>query len=136
MLPFVRLLGGLFLGFSLGQNGCPKALGPAVSAQMVPYRTACLLGAVMAFFGAVVGGGAGVGETLVGLAPQTLDSAFVVSLSAAFSKGVTNTLARNVRLVNFSAVYRIVFGWVVTPLLGGAIAYGLAILLLAPRGFM
>jgi PiT family inorganic phosphate transporter len=77
----LSLLGGIFLGWSLGANDASNAFGSAVSSRMVKFWTAAVLAALFVVLGAILEGRAGI-ETLQGLTGLTLKMA-VVSLVAA-----------------------------------------------------
>lgn len=80
------LLGGIFLGWSLGANDASNIFGSAVSSRMIKFRTAALLGSLFVILGAVISGQAGI-ETLKGLTSFDLSQAVVSSVAA----GVTMT---------------------------------------------
>ena len=62
----VSLLGGVFLGWSLGANDAANCFGSAVASRMVRFWTAAGLCAVCVVLGALIEGRAGI-ETLKGL---------------------------------------------------------------------
>ena len=78
----LSLVGGIFLGWSLGANDASNVFGPAVSARMVRFWTAAILASVFVLLGALVQGQAGI-ATLKGLTPLTLQQAVISSMSAA-----------------------------------------------------
>ena len=75
----LSLLGGVFLGWSLGANDASNVFGSAVASRMLKFWTAAVLAAV---FGALLQGQAGI-ETLKGLTQFTLEQAVVSSVAAA-----------------------------------------------------
>lgn len=77
-----RLISGIFMGWSLGSNDSANVFGTAVFSKKVRYRTAVILTAVFVMAGAVLQGYRGM-HTLRGLTEQTIDTAFIASLSAA-----------------------------------------------------
>lgn len=79
-----RLLSGLFLGWALGANDSANVFGTAVSSRMIRYRNAVILTALFALAGAVLQGYAGL-KTISGLTVQTAQSAFTISMAAAFT---------------------------------------------------
>ncbi|MDD3726699.1 MAG: inorganic phosphate transporter [Candidatus Ratteibacteria bacterium] len=79
-----RLLGPLYMGWSLGSNDIANIFGTAVSCYMVRYRTAVVLGAVFVLLGAIYGGSKGM-ATLSQLTPQTYNTAFIISVAAAIT---------------------------------------------------
>ncbi|MCA9523465.1 MAG: anion permease [Myxococcales bacterium] len=76
------LLGGVFLGWSLGANAAANVFGTAVTSKMIKFWKAGILAAIFVVLGSVLEGAAGM-ETLSGLTTQTLVSSFVSALSAA-----------------------------------------------------
>lgn len=86
-----RLLGGVFMGWSLGSNDSANIFGTAVSSGMVRYRTAVFLSSVMIMAGALLSGSAGM-HTLSGLVVQTADSAFVTTMAAALAVTIMTVL--------------------------------------------
>jgi PiT family inorganic phosphate transporter len=78
----LSLLGGVFLGWSLGANDASNVFGSAVASRMLKFWTAAVLAAVFVLLGAILQGHAGI-ETLKGLTQFTLEQAVVSSLAAA-----------------------------------------------------
>ena len=62
----LSLLGGIFLGWSLGANDAGNAFGSAVSSRMVKFWTAAILASIFVVLGALLEGRARI-ETLQGL---------------------------------------------------------------------
>ncbi len=92
ILGMYPLLGGAFLGWALGSNDAANVFGTAVASRMVRFAAAAILASVFVLIGAVVGGAGGM-KTLSGLtAGEGLDSAFVVTLSAAAVVTIMTTL--------------------------------------------
>ncbi len=89
MLP---LLGGIFLGWSLGANDASNVFGSAVTARMVKFWTAAILASIFVILGALLEGQGGI-ETLKGLTPLTLEQAVVCSLGAAATVTIMTLLA-------------------------------------------
>ena len=89
MLP---LLGGIFLGWSLGANDASNVFGSAVTARMVKFWTAAILASIFVILGALLEGQGGI-ETLKGLTPLTLEQAVVCSLGAAATVTIMTILA-------------------------------------------
>ena len=79
MLP---LLGGIFMGWSLGSNDAANCFGSAVSSRMVRFWTAALLCAAFVVIGALLEGRAGI-ETLVGLTQIDMEQAVVITVASA-----------------------------------------------------
>ncbi len=76
------LLGGVFLGWSLGANDAANLFGSAVSSHMIRFWKAALLAALFVILGAVLEGGHGI-ETLQSLSPMDLEMAVLTSVAAA-----------------------------------------------------
>lgn len=76
------LLGGIFLGWSLGANDAANLFGSAVSSRMIRFWKAALLASLFVILGAVLQGGHGI-ETLRGLSPMDLEIAVLTSVAAA-----------------------------------------------------
>lgn len=86
------LLGGIFLGWSLGANDASNVFGAAVSSKMIKFWTAAFLAAAFVLIGALFEGQAGI-ETLKGLTHLTLEQAVVSSIAAAMTVTVMTVLA-------------------------------------------
>ena len=80
----LSLLGGIFLGWSLGANDAANAFGSAVSSKMLRFWTAAILAAIFVLLGAILEGRAGI-DTLQGLTQLTLKKATVASVAAAIT---------------------------------------------------
>ncbi|MBI9083205.1 MAG: inorganic phosphate transporter [Desulfobacterales bacterium] len=80
----VSLLGGIFLGWSLGANDASNVFGTAVSSKMVRFWTAAILASIFVMLGAVLSGQAGI-ETLSGLTRLSISQAVVSSVAAALT---------------------------------------------------
>ncbi len=83
----LSLLGGVFLGWSLGANDAANCFGSAVASRMVRYWTAAALCAVFVLAGALLEGQAGI-ETLSGLTSIDLEQAVVITVAG----GLTVTI--------------------------------------------
>jgi PiT family inorganic phosphate transporter len=59
----IFLLGGLFLGWSLGANDAANVFGTAVGTRMVRFKTAAIVCSIFVILGAIISG-AGTTETL------------------------------------------------------------------------
>jgi PiT family inorganic phosphate transporter len=80
----LSLLGGVFLGWSLGANDAGNAFGSAVASKMLKFWIAAILASIFVLVGAVLEGRAGI-DTLQGLTELTLKKATVASVAAAFT---------------------------------------------------
>ncbi|MFH1935254.1 MAG: inorganic phosphate transporter [Pseudomonadota bacterium] len=78
----LSLLGGVFLGWSLGANDASNVFGSAVASRMLKFWTAAVLASIFVLLGALLQGQAGI-ETLKGLTQFTLEQAVVSSVAAA-----------------------------------------------------
>lgn len=85
------LLGGIFLGWSLGANDASNVFGSAVTSKMLKFWTAAVLAAVFVLLGALLEGQAGI-ETLKGLTQLSLQQAVVSSVAAAVTVTVMTVL--------------------------------------------
>jgi PiT family inorganic phosphate transporter len=79
-----HLLGGIYLGWSLGANDAANVFGTAVTSRMVSFFTASVLCAGFVALGSVLEGQAGI-TTIGSLAEQSLYTATVTSVGAAVS---------------------------------------------------
>lgn len=144
---FIFLSSGLFLGWSLGANDAANVFGTAVGTKMVKFKTAAAIASLFIIIGAVFAG-AGASRTLDELGRvNALPGAFMVALSAAFavylminsSIPVSTTQAIVGSIVgwnfysdhetNMGILAQIVSTWIICPLLSGAIAILLYILI-------
>jgi len=88
----LSLLGGVFLGWSLGANDASNVFGSAVAARMVKFRTAAILASAFVLLGALLEGQAGI-ETLKGLTPLNPEQAVVCSVAAAVTVTIMTILS-------------------------------------------
>ena len=131
------LLGGVFLGWSLGANDAGNVFGSAVASKMIRFSTAAVLASVFVLIGALVEGRAGI-ETLAGLTELNLAEAVISSVAAALTVTLMTTLGLPVSTsqavvgaiigvgllgdaVNFSGLIKVVLCWVGAPL-GGLVS--------------
>ena len=81
----IFLLGGLFLGWSLGSNDAANVFGTAVGTRMVRFKTAAIVCSLFIILGAVISG-SGTTETLGKLgAINALPGAFAACVAAGLS---------------------------------------------------
>jgi PiT family inorganic phosphate transporter len=80
----LSLLGGIFMGWSLGSNDAANCFGSAVAARMVRFWTAAGLCAAFVVIGALLEGRAGI-ETLSRLTAIDLQQAVVITIAAALT---------------------------------------------------
>jgi PiT family inorganic phosphate transporter len=130
------VLGGIFLGWSLGSNDASNVIGPAVTSRMLRFSTAASMAAIFVLAGAMLQGRSGI-HTLTSLTGITLHQAVLASVSAA----ITVTIMTIVRLpvstsqavvgailgiglvnrhVDVTNLGKVVLCWIGTPL-GGAV---------------
>ena len=50
----IFLLGGLFLGWSLGANDAANVFGTAVGTRMIRFRTAAIICSIFVILGAII----------------------------------------------------------------------------------
>ena len=132
----LSLLGGVFLGWSLGANDASNVFGAAVSSRMIKFWTAAFLAAAFVLLGALLEGQAGI-ETLKGLTHLSLEQAVICSVGAALTVTLMTVLALPVstsqavvgaiigigflnREINVSGLEKVVACWIGTSI-GGAI---------------
>jgi PiT family inorganic phosphate transporter len=138
------LLGGIFLGWSLGANDAANVFGSAVSSRMLRFWTAAILAATFVLIGSLVAGQSGI-ETLQGLTHFTSMQAIVASIAAACTVTLMTLMGLPVstsqavvgailgvgllnRQLNFVGLGKVVVCWLGTPLGGiilGIIVYKL-----------
>jgi PiT family inorganic phosphate transporter len=134
----ISLLGGVFLGWSLGANDAANIFGTAVSSKMLRFHVAALLASLFVLIGAVLAGQPGV-ETLKGLTSLTANQAMISSLAAAFTLLIMSLLGLPVstsqavvgailgvgfmnQQMNLSGLSKVVACWFGTPFGGALIA--------------
>jgi len=134
----LSLLGGVFLGWSLGANDASNIFGSAVSSRMIRFWTAAVLASVFVLVGALLEGEAGI-ATYQGLTRMTLHSAVIASVAAAAAVTIMTILALPVsasqavvgailgigllnRQLNVEGLEKILVCWVGTPTGGVVIA--------------
>ena len=135
-LSYLKLLGGIYLGWSLGANDAANIFGTAVSSGMVRFRTAAVFLTVFVILGAIIGGMPGM-KTLGGLTSQNVNTAFIISIAAAVAVTLLTILKLPVstsqavvgailgigilqKQINFGGLRKVVICWICTPV-GAAI---------------
>ena len=145
LLIIVFLLGGLFLGWSLGANDAANVFGTAVGTRMVQFKTAAIICSIFIILGAVISG-AGTTETIGKLgAINALPGAFAACIAAGLSVylmtkvglPVSTTQAIVGAIVgwnlysgsptNIKVLITILSTWVLCPIIAGLISMGLFI---------
>ena len=136
----VFLLGGLFLGWSLGANDAANVFGTAVGTRMIRFQTAAIVCGIFVILGAVISG-AGTTETLGELGSiNALPGAFAACIAAGLSVylmtkaglPVSTTQAIVGAIVgwniytgsttNIKVLITIVGTWILCPIISGLIA--------------
>jgi PiT family inorganic phosphate transporter len=136
----IFLLGGLFLGWSLGANDAANVFGTAVGTRMIRFKTAAIICSVFIVLGAVISG-AGTTETLGKLgAINALPGAFAACVAAGlsvylmtkFGLPVSTTQAIVGAIVgwnlytgsstNMKVLVTILGTWVLCPIIAGTLA--------------
>jgi PiT family inorganic phosphate transporter len=132
------LLGGIFLGWSLGANDASNVFGSAVASRMLKFWTAAVLASLFVLLGALLQGQAGI-DTLKGLTQLTLQTAVVSSVAAAITVTIMTILGLPVstsqsvvgailgigilkKQLNVRGLGKVVACWVGTPIGGILIA--------------
>lgn len=106
---WIFLIGGLFLGWSLGANDAANVFGSAVGSRMISFRKAALICSVFVIIGAVVQGSGGA-ETLNKLGSvDSLQSAFLLTLAAAIT--VTGMSYMGLPVSTSQAIVGAIVGW-------------------------
>jgi PiT family inorganic phosphate transporter len=140
----VSLLGGIFLGWSLGANDAANVFGTAVSSRMLRFGTAAVLASIFVVIGALMEGQAAI-DTLRGLTRINLLQAVIASVAAAVTVSGMTLLGQPVSTsqavvgaiigigllngqLNLAGLGKVVLCWLGTPV-GGALSavllYGL-----------
>jgi len=144
-LSYLKLLGGIYLGWSLGANDAANIFGTAVSSGMVKFRTAAIFITVFVILGAIIGGMPGM-KTLGGLTSQNVNTAFVISIAAAVAVTLLTILKLPVstsqavvgailgigilqKQVNLAGLRKVIICWICTPVGAAIIAILLYIFL-------
>ena len=140
LLIIVFLLGGLFLGWSLGANDAANVFGTAVGTRMVKFKTAAIICSLFVILGAIISG-SGTTETLGKLgAINALPGAFAVCIAAGLSVYIMTKLGLPVSTTqaivgaiigwnlytgsstNIQVLIIIISTWVLCPIISGLIA--------------
>ena len=105
----IFLLGGLFLGWSLGANDAANVFGTAVGTRMVRFKTAAIVCSLFIILGAVISG-AGTTETLGKLgAINALPGAFAACVAAGLSVYIMTKFGLPVSTTQ--AIVGAIIGW-------------------------
>ncbi len=143
----IFLLGGLFLGWSLGANDAANVFGTAVGTRMIRFKTAAIVCSLFVILGAVISG-SGTTETLGKLGSiNALPGAFAACVAAGLSVYIMTKLGLPVSTTqaivgaivgwniytgsatNIKVLVTILTTWVLCPILAGLIAMLLYVLI-------
>lgn len=83
------LIGGAFLGWSIGSKDFANVFGTAVMSRMLRFWNAAVIATIFTIIGAVLQGEKGI-ETIGKLAPQSIDTAIISSVAAALTITILN----------------------------------------------
>jgi len=132
---YIKLLGSVFLGWSLGTNDAANVFGTAVASHMVKFRVACIFMAIFIVAGAIIHGTPGV-RTIGSLTNQTINTALIVTIAAALTTTIMTLLRLPISTsqavvgaiigvgilqghINLLGLKKVVTCWIATPI-GGA----------------
>ena len=140
LIILIFLLGGLFLGWSLGANDAANVFGTAVGTRMIRFKTAAFICSIFVILGAIISGG-GTTETLGKLgAINALPGAFAACVAAGlsvytmtkFGLPVSTTQAIVGAIIgwnlytgsqiNIKVLVTILSTWILCPIIAGVIA--------------
>ncbi len=140
----ISLLGGVFLGWSLGANDASNIIGTAVLSRMIKFWHAAFLAALFCVLGAVISGQAGI-ETLRGLTSLNVNQAVISSVAAAVTVTMMTILGlpvsssqavvgsvlgigiiKGANTVRLETLKRIFLAWLFTPVVACSIALALS----------
>ena len=133
-----KLIGGVFIGWSLGSNDSANLFGTGVAAKVVEYRTAIILISVFVVIGALLEGYKSM-DTVGEMSKMSHMAAFIAAFSAGlcvatfsyFSLPVSTSQAimgavLGIGMISgipeFSRLYKVVLCWIFTPI--GAMIFG------------
>ena len=140
LLTIIFLMGGLFLGWSLGANDAANVFGTAVGTRMIRFKTAAIVCSLFVILGAIISG-SGTTETLGKLGSiNALPGAFAACVAAGisvylmtkFGLPVSTTQAIVGSIIgwnlytgsatNVKVLITILSTWVLCPIIAGLIA--------------
>ena len=136
----IFLLGGLFLGWSLGANDAANVFGTAVGTRMIRFKTAAIICSIFVILGAIISGG-GTTETLGKLgAINALPGAFAACVAAGLSVYIMTKFGLPVSTtqaivgaivgwnlytgsqINIKVLVTILSTWILCPIIAGVIS--------------
>ena len=140
LIILIFLLGGLFLGWSLGANDAANVFGTAVGTRMIRFKTAAFICSIFVILGAIISGG-GTTETLGKLgAINALPGAFAACVAAGLSVYIMTKFGLPVSTtqaivgaiigwnlytdsqINIKVLVIILSTWILCPIIAGVIA--------------
>lgn len=127
-----KLLGGVFLGWSLGSNDSANLFGTGVAAKVVQYRTAVVLISIFVVVGALLEGYKSM-DTVGAMTKMTPTTAFIAAFSAGLCVAVFSYLSLPVStsqaimgavlgiglisgIPDLTKLYKVFLCWVLTPI--------------------
>ena len=133
-----KLIGGIFVGWSLGSNDAANLFGTGVAAKVVEYRTAIVLTSIFVVIGALLEGHKSM-DTVGEMSRMSHMAAFIVAFSAGLCVAIFSFLSLPVStsqaimgavlgiglisgIPEFSRLYKVVLCWIFTPI--GAMLFG------------
>jgi PiT family inorganic phosphate transporter len=133
-----KLIGGVFVGWSLGSNDSANLFGTGVAAKVVEYRTAIILISVFVVIGALLEGYKSM-DTVGEMSRMSHTAAFIAAFSAGLCVATFSYLSLPVStsqaimgavlgigmisgIPDFSRLYKVVLCWIFTPI--GAMFFG------------
>jgi len=129
-----KLIGAVFLGWSLGSNDSANIFGTGVAANILRYKTAIILTAIFVVIGALLEGYKSM-DTVGAMTQLSHMAAFIATISAAFCVAVFSYLSLPVStsqaimgavlgigmisgIPDFSKLSKVLLAWVLTPISG------------------
>jgi PiT family inorganic phosphate transporter len=133
-----KLIGGVFVGWSLGSNDSANLFGTGVAAKVVEYRSAIILISIFVVIGALLEGYKSM-DTVGEMSKMSHMTAFIAAFSAGLCVAAFSYLSLPVStsqaimgavlgigmisgIPDFSRLYKVVFCWIFTPI--GAMMFG------------
>jgi PiT family inorganic phosphate transporter len=144
-----KLIGGVFVGWSLGSNDSANLFGTGVAARVVKYRTAILLISAFVVIGALFEGHKSM-DTVGEMTNMSHTAAFIAAFSAGLCVAAFSYLSLPVStsqaimgavlgiglisgIPDFSRLYKVVLCWIFTPI--GAMIFGFVLYPLCAKIF-
>lgn len=158
ILLFTTLLLGFYLAWNIGANDVANAMGTSVGSRALTLKRAVILAAILEFSGAFFAG-SNVSETIqhdivspiifegdpilfiLGMMSSLLATGILLQIASYFGLPISTTHAivgavfgfglaiGGAHAVQWKAIGEIAASWIISPLLSGAIAYGIFLLI-------